>query len=344
MERNRRLDYVDLKDSTESDSVSTTPLSTPQLETRETVKTTTPEESYGSAADRCSASVQLPNIGMRSVSGIDRFGANSGAAPILTLPPPPSTAPPPPLYGLSPKLEMRLALNRDILGDEDLISYSPPTDLTSILGQDLSTYHRMSGKDVIMNRIITRVNSYSSIPAAAAKYSSPTPQPSSSSSTSNSLPLKNGTSSSYQQNNSKMDTPTPSRRKAQDPATWNSFGSVDREEKTLSDLERLARREKVYCMTQLNQNGSHLKHTASFNKSKTSKLFNFLSRRNSENTLHGLWSSSRDSGDEVPTCHSDSSRMNSPRKDNDKSLDRRFWKQLSKRRRGSLHEVTANGS
>lgn len=36
--------------------------------------------------------------------------------------------------GLSPRLEMRLALNHDILGDEDLICYDPGPDLTTILG------------------------------------------------------------------------------------------------------------------------------------------------------------------------------------------------------------------
>ncbi|XP_055538201.1 uncharacterized protein LOC129725873 isoform X1 [Wyeomyia smithii] len=343
VERNRP-DYVDLGDSNESDSVSTTPSSTPRAETRETVKTTTPDENYGSVADRYSASVLLPSTGIRSVNGTDRFGASSGAAPILTLPPPPSTDPPPHQYGLSPRLEMRLALNHDILGDEDLISYNPGPNLTSLLGQDLSTYHRMSGKDIIMNRIISRVNSYSSIPAAVAKLSSTNQQIHPVSPSSFNQLVKNETSSSYQQNNSKMDTPTPNRKKPRSPVTWNSSGSVEREEKTLSDLERLARREKVYCMTQLNQNGSHLKHTASFNRSKSSKLFNFLSRRNSENQLHRFFGSSRDSGEDVPSSHSDSSRMNSPRKENDKSLDRRFWKQLSRRRRASLHELTVSES
>lgn len=236
MERNH-LDYADLRDSTETDSVSTTPLSTPLVETRETVKTTTPEENYGSVADKCSASVHLPTIGMASASGTARFGASFGAAPILTLPPPPSTDPPPPLYGLSPKLEMRLALNHDILGDEDLISYNPGPDLTTILGQDLSTYHRMSGKDIIMNRIISRVNSYSSIPAAVAKQCSSSNQIQASSSSCSIDPsnhsLRNGMSSSYQQNNSKMDTPTPNRKKAQNTATWNNFGSVDRGKRIL---------------------------------------------------------------------------------------------------------------
>jgi len=36
--------------------------------------------------------------------------------------------------GLSPRLEMRLALNQDILGDEDLMNYDPGPNLTSILG------------------------------------------------------------------------------------------------------------------------------------------------------------------------------------------------------------------
>ena len=50
---------------------------------------------------------------------------------------------------------MRLALNHDIMGDEDLISYEGPS-LTSILGRDLSSYHRITGKDIIMNRIMNR--------------------------------------------------------------------------------------------------------------------------------------------------------------------------------------------
>jgi hypothetical protein len=36
-------------------------------------------------------------------------------------------------------LEMRLAMNNDIMGDEDLLNYP---NLTSILGRDLSLYHR----------------------------------------------------------------------------------------------------------------------------------------------------------------------------------------------------------
>jgi hypothetical protein len=36
-------------------------------------------------------------------------------------------------------IEMRLAMNNDIMGDEDLLNYQ---NLTSILGRDLSLYHR----------------------------------------------------------------------------------------------------------------------------------------------------------------------------------------------------------
>lgn len=42
--------------------------------------------------------------------------------------------------GLSPRLEMRLALNHDILGDEDLICYDPGPDLTRILGYIEDSY------------------------------------------------------------------------------------------------------------------------------------------------------------------------------------------------------------
>uniref|UniRef100_A0A182NN74 Uncharacterized protein n=1 Tax=Anopheles dirus TaxID=7168 RepID=A0A182NN74_9DIPT len=201
--------------------------------------------------------------------------------------------------GLSPRLEMRLALNHDILGDEDLLTYSPGPDLTAILGRDLSTYHRMSGKDIIMNRIVTRVSSYMNIQTVATLTTTTAPS-----------------------------------------------GAESPDEKTLSDLERLARREKVYCMTQLNHNASQLKRVASFNSTQkhTSKLFNFLHRRNSENHLSGFFTSKDSTDESHSTCHSDSSRLNSPRKETAKPLDRRFWKQLSKRRRGSFCEELATGA
>uniref|UniRef100_A0A4Y0BPH3 Uncharacterized protein n=2 Tax=Anopheles funestus TaxID=62324 RepID=A0A4Y0BPH3_ANOFN len=321
--------YADLNDSTGTDSVSTTPSSTPQAERSETIKTTTPDENYGSVADRCYASVQLPSTGTHCASDTARF-ADKANVPI----------------GLSPRLEMRLALNHDILGDEDLLTYSPGPDLTAILGRDLSTYHRMNGKDIIMNRIVTRVSSYMNIQAVATSTPVSKPNTVEPHGSVTSQAMRNGMSSSYQQNNSKMDTPILHRRKTTAPATWSSFGFVDREERTLSDLERLARREKVYCMTQLNHNASQLKRVASFNTTTkhTSKLFNFLYRRNSENQLAGLFTSRDSAEDSSATCHSDPSRLNSPRKETVKSLDRRFWKQLSKRRRASFHEELTTGA
>lgn len=98
--------------------------------------------------------------------------------------------------GLSPRLEMRLALNNDIMGDEDLICYGPGPDLAAILGHDLSTYHRFTGRDLI-SRSASRV------------------QP------------KEACISFSQQKNSKMDTPTPNRKKPS-PSTWNNSASAAR--------------------------------------------------------------------------------------------------------------------
>lgn len=47
--------------------------------------------------------------------------------------------PPPSAHHLSPRLEMRLAMNQDILCEEDLMSYDPGPDLTSILGKKYLT-------------------------------------------------------------------------------------------------------------------------------------------------------------------------------------------------------------
>lgn len=121
---------------------------------------------------------------------------------------------------------MRLALNHDILDDEELFPYSSGPDLTEILGRDLSKYHRMNGKDIIMNQIVTRMSSFSNIQTVADHMST---QTHASNSTARSIQnMKNETSSSYQQNNSKMDTPIPNRRTNVAQATWNSFGSADR--------------------------------------------------------------------------------------------------------------------
>lgn len=95
---------------------------------------------------------------------------------------------------LSPRLEMRLALNHDILGDEDLISFEPgPANLEAILGRDLSSYHRFTGKEMI-----TRTPNHHRIAPKEAHISYLT-----------------------QQKNSKMDTPTPNRKKS-NPNTWNN--------------------------------------------------------------------------------------------------------------------------
>ncbi|XP_037900466.1 serine-rich adhesin for platelets-like isoform X2 [Glossina fuscipes] len=175
--------------------------------------------------------------------------------------------------GLSPRLEMRLALNHDILGDEDLICYDPGPDLTTILGHDLSTFHRLTGRDLLNRSATNRV------------------QP------------KEAVISYSQQRNSKMDTPTVNRRTRTslqlqqqtlttaasatpfvgsarvggvpqhlqpNRNTWSSSASAvpsrdgnvnvaanckdysySSDENKLSDLEILARREKIYCMSQL---------------------------------------------------------------------------------------------
>ncbi|XP_016982402.2 LOW QUALITY PROTEIN: serine-rich adhesin for platelets [Drosophila rhopaloa] len=112
------------------------------------------------------------------------------SSPAAVAPPPPAAPPPdapaaPALHagcGLSPRLEMRLALNHDILGDEDLICYEPGPDLTTILGHDLSTFHRLTGRDLLSRSATNRV------------------QP------------KEAVISYSQQRNSKMDTPTVNRR------------------------------------------------------------------------------------------------------------------------------------
>lgn len=117
-------------------------------------------------------------------------------------------------------LEMRLAMNNDILGDEDLMTYAPGPDLTSILGRDLSIYpnHRMSGRDIIMNQVMQR------------KDLSPSSRHSSQGD-SRSDPLNSSC-----QNNSKMDTPILNRKIQR---TWSSSGFARKGEETQSK----------YCVT-----------------------------------------------------------------------------------------------
>ncbi|XP_033246938.1 uncharacterized protein LOC108164652 isoform X1 [Drosophila miranda] len=186
--------------------------------------------------------------------------------------------------GLSPRLEMRLALNHDILGDEDLICYEPGPDLTTILGHDLSTFHRLTGRDLLSRSATNRV------------------QP------------KEAVISYSQQRNSKMDTPTVNRRprplsasvqsnhsssshgsprtagsaraggdprsQQASPGPWTGSGSAGRagagsgsgaDNSTacsssrggskLGDLEILARREKIYCMSQ-SRSGCQVRETS----------------------------------------------------------------------------------
>lgn len=96
---------------------------------------------------------------------------------------------------LSPRLEMRLALNHDILGDEDLISFDPgPPNLEAILGRDLLSYHRFTGRD-LMSRTVNHRR----------------------------VAPKEANISFCTQKNSKMDTPTPNRKKPSlNPNTWNN--------------------------------------------------------------------------------------------------------------------------
>ncbi|XP_037935633.1 uncharacterized protein LOC119669703 [Teleopsis dalmanni] len=311
--------------------------------------------------------------------------------------------------GLSPRLEMRLALNHDILGDEDLISYDPGPDLTTILGHDLSTYHRLTGRDLLHRSATNRI------------------QP------------KEAVISFSQQRNSKIDTPTVNRRprpistgqiglggsarvgEAPQPLqpnrnTWSNFASVDqntdvnergdvnnknynynRGENKLSDLEILARQEMIYSTSQ-SRSGSQVKmatmttktstmltkskeylnnpqlmrttsitsmggtvnetvdstnlrvrkigrdETALMESGKGSKLINFIKRRNSEVPLSPNCSHSSLSESNASTTPIHKQIQMSPRKDNDKpSLNRRLWKQITKRRRAnSVSEIAAS--
>lgn len=274
-------DGVSLNEQTESDSSQTTSRSStspPPPEPRgQTAITTTPVKTtatiYGNGADKYFASVPIQETKItKSAESTDQCAIPSNVVQQLPPQPPqpslstvvvaavaaasPSASAPLPVRpqpGLSPRLEMRLAMNRDILYDEDLMNYEPGPDLTTILGHDLSSYRRMTGKDIIMNRIVP----------SSSRTCSPRHQQ---------LQQQNGgmiNTSAVYQNNSKMDTPIPNRKRLKLP-TWNTFGSADRgkqkffknvafkfpllaEENALTDLERLARREKIYCTTQISR-------------------------------------------------------------------------------------------
>lgn len=136
---------------------------------------------YGSAADVGCSPAPMQTKSETSVTNIDHAGELSNITSTVTR--------------LSPRLEMRLALNNDIMGDEDLISFDPgPTNLSAILRHDLSSYHRFTGRDLI-SRSASRI-----VP-------------------------KEAHISFSQQKNSKMDTPIPNRKKTIQN-TWNSSAYV----------------------------------------------------------------------------------------------------------------------
>lgn len=162
------------------------------------------------------------------------------------------------IVGMSPRLEMRLALNQDIMNDEDLVNYGNGLELATILGHDLSSFQRRTGREMLNRspqpRSTAPIHTTGLAGVTANSYTWPQPR------------QPRASPQQQQQNNSKMDTPTLSRRRAS-PSTWSSFASVDRAESDngdetagLSDLERLARHEKT--MVHL-RNGLRAAHTAS---------------------------------------------------------------------------------
>ncbi|XP_037038214.1 uncharacterized protein LOC119075772 isoform X1 [Bradysia coprophila] len=288
----------DLEKSRPIESTPTSPVPT----TMQTVRPIAPyAQSCGSVADICSTPA-LPGEVKKSVENIDPVDGRSNAAVPAT----------PAIAGLSPRLEMRLALNNDIMGDEDLICYAPGPDLATILGRDLSTYHRFTGRDLI-SRSASRI-----VP-------------------------KEGRISFCQQKNSKMDTPTPNRKKS-NQSTWNSSAFAGPANgKNLSDLERLARQEMKHCKYQLKSCPATTRSTnqttntthADGSKSDRPKFFSFLSRKTSKNRVTATEFN-------LSVANNTTSPGSPSRSDADKSLDRRFWKQLSKRRRSlSVSEIEA---
>lgn len=134
---------------------------------------------------------------------------------------------------LSPRLEMRLALNHDILGEEDLISCEHGTiNLESILGRDLSSYQRCTGRELM------QPPQQPPPPAHRPVHTNriaPSDAPSSLASRRTVVGFGAG------QKNSKMDTPTPNRRK-QSPSTWSSSACA-----AAGEQARAASRSAVIC-------------------------------------------------------------------------------------------------
>ncbi|XP_017036467.2 serine-rich adhesin for platelets [Drosophila kikkawai] len=204
--------------------------------------------------------------------------------------------------GLSPRLEMRLALNHDILGDEDLICYEPGPDLTTILGHDLSTFHRLTGRDLLSRSATNRVQpkeaviSYSQhrnskmdtptvnrrprpLSAGAALSHSRSRSHSNTNSSSHGSPLAAG--GSIRAAGEELPQPRHPHQPGHPPAGWSGGGSVgraggnangsggegsigsksNRDGSKLGDLEILARREKIYSMSQ-SRSGCRVRETS----------------------------------------------------------------------------------
>ncbi|XP_073831447.1 protostome-specific GEF [Musca autumnalis] len=339
---------------------------------------------------------------------------------------------------LSPRLEMRLALNQDIMGDEDLISYDPGPDLTTILVHDLSTFHRLTGRDLLnrsaMNRVQPKEAVISYSQQRNSKMDTPTvnrrPRPHLNNSINNGnaatgMPVPSTMASTTTTIPAASSMPFAGSVRVADVQqhlqpnrnTWSNFAFADRnrdvnasdanskDDSKLSDLEILARREKIYCMSQL-RSGSRVKtmtttkimasttattitatdsnslnnplttrttnttsmvgaseelsstskkghsrqrkisrdETALMETGKANKLINFIKRRNSEipPSANNSQTSLNDSNSSSTPQHKQAPM--SPRKDNDKpSLNRRLWKQITKRRRSnSVSELVAS--
>lgn len=144
---------------------------------------------YGSDADAGCSPVPVSGKRETCVDDIDRVDVVESATTIISS----SSS----TTIITPRLEMRLALNHEIMGDEDLIGFEPrlEANLAAILNRDLSSYHRFTGRDLI-SRSASRVG-----------------------------PKETAHISFSQQKNSKMDTPTPNRKKP-NQNIWNNSASA----------------------------------------------------------------------------------------------------------------------
>lgn len=157
---------------------------------------------------------------------------------------------------ISPRLEMRLALHQDIMSDEDLINYGNGLDLAAILGHDLSSYQKRTGREMLCPSPQQRSTGQIRTTVRAAGMAS-------------SCAWKQ---QHLQQNHSKMDTPQLGRRLVS-PSTWSSSASVDQlrdgNSAHLSDLEKLARNEKTAARL---RNGQRAANTEEEDQDQTAGL------------------------------------------------------------------------